>query len=117
MKTQLPTDTRQRLSHSAAALRTMRSPAAPVVIVQHAAAELARLRTENARLLTEIHAALTASAARAQREERVKAITIRVVDGRAIWAAKQGLKRPPLVALTTRRVITADVWELPQADD
>jgi ABC-type nitrate/sulfonate/bicarbonate transport system ATPase subunit len=115
MKTLLPTDTRQRLSHSAATLRTMRQPA--VVIVHHDAAELARLRAENARLTSERDAAQNAAAARAQREERVKAITLRVVDGRATWAAKIGLKRPPLVALTTRRVITADVWELPQADD
>lgn len=110
--------TRVNLMRSASALREMQRPATPpAVIVQHDAAELARLRAENARLVSERDAAHHAAAARAQREERVKAITLRVVDGRAAWAAKIGLRRPPLVALTSRHVITADVWQLPPADD
>jgi hypothetical protein len=116
MKTALPSNTRQSLAHSARAVRSMR--AVPAVIVQSGdVAEIARLRAELDQARAERDAALHAAAARAQREDRVRAITLRVVDRRADWAAKQGLKARPLVALTSQRIITADVWEQPAAED
>lgn len=55
---------------------------------------------------------------RAQREERVKVVTIRVVDRRADWEAKTGLRqKQPLVCLTSQRIVTADVWTQPQGDE
>lgn len=109
--------TRVALTRSAETLRQMQT-ATPAVIVQRDDAEVRRLQAEVSRLKTERDAAVKAAAERAHREERVKAITLRVFDGRAIWAAKMGLNQTtPVVALTSRRIHTAEVWEQPHAED
>lgn len=69
-------------------------------------------------LEAKLNAANNAAAERAHREERVKAVTIRVVDRRAQWAAKMGLQcTAPLVAMTSTHVITADVWQQRPLED
>jgi hypothetical protein len=112
--------TRARLTTAARTLqgmqpqttRTLTPTTEPVVIVKqdtHAEA----LRSQIEALKAENTALRSAAHERAHREERIKAITIRVVDNRAAYAAKLGLKRPPLVVIRPQRVITADAWELP----
>lgn len=116
MKTLLHS-TRQSLALSARSLRSMQ--ATPAVIVQQGdVAEVARLKAALAKAEAERDAALNAAAARAHREDRLRSITLRVVDRRAEWAAKMGLTQaPPLVVMHSTKVITADVWEQPRADD
>ena len=107
--------TRVNLHSAAHTLRTMQTPAT-VVIRDYGERDALQARVQQ--LEAHLHAATTAAATRAHREERVKAITIRVVDGRAEWAAKMGLQcTAPLVAITSRHVITADVWQQPTAED
>jgi len=108
--------TRVNLQTAAQTVRgMMQAPTATVVIRDYAERDALKLR------VAELEAALAhtgdVAAARAHREDRLKAITIRVVDGRATWAAKMGLKqRAPLVAITSRHVITADVWQQTQEE-
>lgn len=109
--------TRVNLHTAAQTVRGMQATTpATVVIRDYAERDALKLR------VAELEAALAhkddAAAARAHREERLKAITIRVVDNRHAWAAKMGLKqRAPLVAITSTRVITADVWQQAEAED
>lgn len=105
---------RVNLHGAAQTLRTMQ----PATVVIRDYGERDALQARVQQLEAQLHAANTAAASRAHREERVKAITIRVVDGRAEWAAKMGLQcTAPLVAITSRHVITADVWQQPTAED
>lgn len=104
-------ETRARLPDVAEKLRGMQAPA--VIIVQDPAlvARVAKLEAALAK---------TGDVARdrAQREERVKVVTIRVVDRRASWEAKMGMRqKQPLVCLTSQRIVTADVWTQPQGDE
>jgi len=97
-------DTLARLPDAAENLRRMQ--AAPAVVLVQDPALVARVAELERQL-----------AARAHREERVKAVTIRVVDRRAAWESKMGLRqRQPLVALTSQRIVTADSWE-PQTSE
>lgn len=87
---------------------------APAVIIVQDPALVARVAKLEAAL------AKTGDVARdrAQREERVKVVTIRVVDRRASWEAKMGMRqKQPLVCLTSQRIVTADVWTQPQGDE
>lgn len=116
MKTLLPETTRRTLAVSARSVRQMQ--AIPAVIVQQGdLAEIARLKAALAKAEAERDAARNAAAERAHREDRLRKYGLREFDGRAIWAAKMGLTQaPPLVAMTSQRIITADVWEpTPQA--
>lgn len=117
MKTLLPSSARQSLALSARSLRGMH--ATPAVIVQMGdVAEVARLKAALVKAEKERDAAVRAAAERAHREDRVRAITLRIVDRRAEWAAKTGLTQaPPLVVMHSTKVITADVWEQPRAED
>jgi hypothetical protein len=100
--------TRVNLATAAQTLRGMQ----PATVVMHDYAARDALAAKVRQLEAQLHTATTAAAARAHREERLKAITLRVVDGRANWYAKMGLKqRVPLVAITSTHVITADVWQ------
>lgn len=91
----------------------------PAVFVhQGDLAEITRLKAALAKAEAERDAARNAAAERAHREDRVRKHLLREYDGRAIWAAKMGLSQvPPLVAVTSQRVITADVWELPPSEE
>ena len=103
-------ETIARMPDTAAKLRSMQ---APVVIVQDASLK-ARVVELEAALTT----ATDAAKERAHRNERIKAVTIRVVDRRAAWEAKMGLRQcQPLVCLTSQRIITADVWTQTQGDE
>lgn len=103
-----------RLRSAAQALRTMQ----PATVVIRDYGERDALRDQVKQLEAELNATRNAAAARAHREERVKAITLRVVDRRSAWAAKMGLQcTAPLVAITSHQVITADVWQQPESDD
>jgi hypothetical protein len=89
---------------------------ATVIIRDYAERDALKLRV--AELEAELAKTGDVAKARAHRDERVKAITLRVVDNRATWVAKMGLKqRAPLVAITSTRVITADVWQQPETED
>ena len=102
---------RANLHRAAHTVRSMQ----PAVVIHDAAS--AALKARVRQLEAELHTAQTAAAARAHREDRLQAVTLRVVDRRAAWAAKMGLKqRLPLVAITSQHVITADVWHQPQAE-
>ncbi len=106
--------TRVHLQSAAATLRTMQ----PATVVIRDYGERDQLQARVLQLEAELLKATTDAAARAHREERIKAITLRVVDRRTEWAAKMGLQRKaPLVAITSRHVITADVWQQPSNDD
>ena len=106
--------TRVHLQSAAEKQRSMR--VATVVIRDYGERDALQARVHP--LEAELHAANNAAAARAHREERLKAVTIRVVDRRAAWAAKMGLKQhTPLVAITSTHVITADVWQQPSTED
>jgi len=112
--------TRARLGTAARTLQGMQpqttrmmTPTAEPVVIVKTDTESAALRQQIEALKAENTALRCDAAARAQREERVKAITLRVVDNRAAYAAKLGLKRPPLVVIRPTRVITAEAWELP----
>ena len=103
--------TRVHLQSAAATLQRM----LPATVVIRDYGERDALQARVHQLEAELLSASTAAASRAHREERLKAITIRVVDRRSAWAAKMGLKSTaPLVAITSNRVITADVWEQTQ---
>lgn len=103
------------LPRAAQAVREMKT--ASFVVVKDEA-EIARLKAELKAAQAALKTAANAAAARAHREERLKAITIRVVDRRDAWAAKMGLKqRAPFVAITSERIVTADVWQLPTPDE
>jgi hypothetical protein len=87
---------------------------APAVVVVQDPALVARV--------AELEAALAktgdAAKERAHREERVKAVTIRIVDRRAAWESKMGLRqKQPLVCLTSQCIVTADTWTQPQIDE
>lgn len=103
------------LSCTAQAVHDMR----PIVIVQQAAkasqadAMHARIRELEATVVTLTKVAV----ARAQREERIKPHLIREHDGRADWYAKQPKARPPIVAIHSQRIITADTWQLPVIEE
>ena len=106
--------TRVNLATAAQTLRGMQ----PATVVIRDYAERDALAAKVQQLEAQLQTATTAAAARAHREERLKSITIRVVDGRANWYAKMGLKqRAPLVAITSSRVITADVWQQHVSED
>lgn len=97
-------ETRARLPSVAAKLREMQAPA--VITIQDPAL-IARVEELERQL------AQTGDVAkeRAHREDRLRAITIRIVDRRASWTAKMGLKQQqPLVCLTSQRIVTADHW-------
>jgi hypothetical protein len=114
-KIPIPQRTRMQLDRSATALRLMQGPA---VIVRRDEAEITRLKAALKAAEEARDAALNAAAARAHREERVKTITLRVVDNRLAWAAKMGLtQRQPLVVMQTERIVTADVWQLPPNEE
>jgi len=103
-------ETIARMPDTAAKLRSMQ---AHVVIVQDAS-----LKARVVELEAALTAATDAAKERAHRNERVKAVTIRVVDRRAAWESKMGLRQQqPLVCLTSQRIITADVWTQPQGDE
>jgi len=103
-------ETIARMPDTAAKLRSMQAPA---VIVQDAS-----LKARVVELEAALTAATDAAKERAHRNERVKAVTIRVVDRRAAWEAKMGLRQQqPLVCLTSQRIITADIWTQPQGDE
>jgi hypothetical protein len=90
-----------------AARRVHAMRAVPAVFLRNCD-ELARLREQVARLTRERDAAVSAAAARAQRAERVRAVTLRVVDGRAAFAAKQARGRAPLVIVHPHSVQVVD---------
>lgn len=102
--------TRVQLIESATRLRQMQQP---MLIIEHGTARIEELEKELAKARAERDAARNAAVERAHREERVKAKTIRVVDNRAAWQAKQPKARLPMVAMHSTRVITADVWQQP----
>lgn len=106
--------TRVHLQSAAATLQRMQ----PATVVIRDYGERDALQARVLQLEAKLHAANNAAAARAHREERVKAKTIRVVDRRHEWAAKMGLQcTAPLVAMTSTHVITADVWQQPKHED
>jgi len=103
------------LTRAALAVRDMQRgvivlPAKPGV---EAASLLARIRALEVELAKEREE----QARRAHREDRVKAITLRVVDGRAAWRAKMGLRREALVVIQSHQITTADVWQARTDDD
>jgi hypothetical protein len=107
--------TRVNLQSAAQAVRGMQGTPATVVIRDYG--ERDALKARVAELEAELAKTGDVAKARAHREERLRAITIRVVDNRAAWAAKMGLKqRAPLVAITRRHIITADVWQQPEEE-
>ena len=109
--------TRVNLQTAAHTVRSMQATTPATVIIRDYA-ERDALKLRVAELEAELAKTGDVAAARAHREERLKAITLRVVDNRAAWAAKMGLKqRAPLVAITSTRVITADVWQQPETED
>jgi len=77
------------------------APATEVVIIGQFMARIAALEAE-----------LKQATAKAHREDRVAAITLRVVDRRASWAARMGLRHGqrgmPQAVITTRQVILCD---------
>ena len=104
-------ETRARLPAVAAKLREMQTPA--VVIVQDPA-----LVARVSELEAELAKATSNAAERYQRAERMKTYGGRTVDGRAAWESKMGLRqKQPLVCMTSQRIVTADVWTQPQADE
>ena len=112
----LPPQAVTRVNLIGAAQQLRRMQPATVVIRDYGERDALRLQVQQ--LEAELHQTQGIAAARAQREERVKAITRRVVDRRSEWAAKMGLKRSaPLVAITSTHIITADVWQQPAQED
>jgi len=106
--------TRVQLIRSAEALREMKAPA---VFIDTNTDEVAKLKARVSELTAERNAALKSVAERAHREERVKSITLRVVDNRAGFAAKLGSKkRVPLVTITSQHITTTDVWQVPPTE-
>lgn len=106
--------TRAALHSAAATLRTMQ----PATVVIRDYGERDQLQARVQQLEAELLSANNAAKTRAHREDRIKAITIRVVDRRNEWAAKMGLQsKAPFVAITSRHVITADVWQQPEPED
>jgi hypothetical protein len=91
---------RMNLQPAAAVLRTMQP-------------DTAALQARVKELETALRKANAATVARAHREDRLNAVTIREVDNRAAWYAKQPKGRQPQVILTPRHVITAEVWQQP----
>jgi hypothetical protein len=95
---------------------TLRNMKAPVVFVKSNEETALRDRINALECALEVERARSAETA--HRWERVRKNTIRVVDRRAEWAAKMGLKQQqPLVALTSRRIVTADAWEIPHDEE
>jgi len=107
------------LSEVATRANQMRSPA---VFVTASPLREAETKRDKARI-QELEAALAAAQAankatieRAQRESRIEAVTIRVVDRRADWEAKQPKARSPHIIVTPVRMITCETWEPPTLD-
>lgn len=105
--------TRAALRQSAEITAHMRQPA-PVLLIENATTTALRAQLSAAR--AEITQLKSASLERVLREQRVQAITRRVVDNRSAYAAKLGLRTPPQVVITSRQVITADTWQAPQPE-
>lgn len=89
------------LHRAALAVRAMRQPV--VIVHQDAPATTARIRDLEAQLAT----AQRQLAERAHREDRVNAITLRLVDNRAAWLAKTGKGPAPHITITTHHVDVA----------
>ena len=71
-----------------------------------------------AALTAELNAVKAQAVERAQRAERMKGYGASGIDGRADWEAKMGYKQQqPLVAVTSQRIVTADVWTQPQDEE
>ena len=92
---------------------------APAVFVTASPLREAETKRDKQRI-QELEAALAAAQAankatieRAQREARIEAVTIRVVDRRADWYAKQPKARSPHVILSPEMMITCETWERP----
>jgi hypothetical protein len=66
--------------------------------------------------LAQAQALNEAAVRRAHREARLDKLTIRVVDRRADWYAKQPKARLPHVIVTPVTMITSEVWEQPPED-
>ena len=107
--------TRIRLQSAADTLQRKQTTPATVVIRDYG--ERDQLQARVAQLEAELLKVSNAAAERAHREERVKAKTIRVVDRRHEWAAKQPKARLPNVAMHSTGIITADVWQQPAHED
>lgn len=101
-----PIHSRQPLD-LAATSRAARALRQPVVIVP-ASRETAALRQRVAELESALATAQRAATERAQREDRVAAITVREVDNTAAFAARLGRRSGPArVVITTQHVDVA----------
>jgi len=105
------TFTRAALRQSAEITAHMRQP---VLLIENTTTTALREQLSAAR--AEITQLKAAALERVLREERVAAITRRVVDNRSAYAAKLGLRTLPQVVITSRQVITADAWQAPPQD-
>lgn len=105
--------TRVALRQSAEITAHMRQPA-QVLLIENATTTALRAQLTAAR--AEITQLKAAALERVLREQRVQAITRRVVDNRSAYAQKLGLRTPPQVVITSRQVITADTWQAPAQD-
>jgi hypothetical protein len=94
----------------------------PIVIVPASPQRAAETKRDKQRIqqleaaLAQANALNIATIERAHREARLDKLTIRVVDRRADWLAKQPKARSPHIILSPERMITCETWEQPQLD-
>lgn len=104
------------LTRAAHAVRDMR----PVVVVSRTPEGGETIQALQARI-RELEAEKTqadqAAARKAQRLDYLNARTLRIVDRRAAWRAKQPGRHQPVVTITPRRIEVLDVWQPAAADD
>lgn len=108
MTIQLPLETRAQLCHASFLKALGSSKEIPKI------EGVTELNLKIAALTKELEAERNRNAERAQREARLEKVTVRVVDRRNQWYAKQPKCRIPAVYVGSQQVVTADVWHVPQ---
>ena len=106
----LPLETRAALCHDSF-LKALGSPKERQKVEGNA-----ELLLKIKKLTEDLEAERNRNAEKAQRDERLAKITIRVVDRRNEWYAKQPKARLPAVYVSSQQIITADVWQVPREE-